>query len=75
MNYRAGNASASRWRVPGQQTIHPSRHEPTGTLIPKRAGDHGFFEELSQKGHTIIVVTHEEDVARHAGASCAFATD
>ncbi len=25
-----------------------------------------LFEELAQKGNTIIVVTHEEDVARHA---------
>jgi putative ABC transport system ATP-binding protein len=25
-----------------------------------------LFEELSRRGHTIIVVTHEEAVARHA---------
>ncbi len=25
-----------------------------------------FFGELHQKGNTIIVVTHEEDIARHA---------
>jgi putative ABC transport system ATP-binding protein len=25
-----------------------------------------LFESLSQKGNTIIVVTHEEEVARHA---------
>ena len=25
-----------------------------------------LFEELSEKGNTLIVVTHEEDVARHA---------
>ena len=25
-----------------------------------------MFEELSRKGNTIIVVTHEEDVAKHA---------
>jgi putative ABC transport system ATP-binding protein len=25
-----------------------------------------LFEELSRKGNTLIVVTHEEDVARHA---------
>jgi ABC-type siderophore export system fused ATPase/permease subunit len=25
-----------------------------------------LFEDLSRKGNTIIVVTHEEDVARHA---------
>jgi putative ABC transport system ATP-binding protein len=25
-----------------------------------------LFEDLARKGNTIIVVTHEEDVARHA---------
>ena len=25
-----------------------------------------LFEEIHQKGNTIIVVTHEEDIARHA---------
>ncbi len=25
-----------------------------------------LFEELYQKGNTIILVTHEEDIARHA---------
>ena len=25
-----------------------------------------LFDELSRSGHTIIVVTHEEDVAQHA---------
>jgi len=25
-----------------------------------------LFEQLSKKGNTIIVVTHEEDVAKHA---------
>jgi len=41
--------------------------EPTGNLDTK-TGDEilALFEELSKKGHTIIVVTHEEDVARHA---------
>jgi putative ABC transport system ATP-binding protein len=26
----------------------------------------GLFEEIHKKGNTIIVVTHEEDIARHA---------
>ncbi len=41
--------------------------EPTGNL-DTRTGEEilALFEELSQKGHTIIVVTHEEDVARHS---------
>jgi putative ABC transport system ATP-binding protein len=41
--------------------------EPTGNLDSKTGAEiMGLFEELSQKHHTIIVVTHEEDVARHA---------
>jgi len=41
--------------------------EPTGNL-DSRTGEEilGLFEELSRRGNTIIVVTHEEDVAQHA---------
>ena len=41
--------------------------EPTGNLDSKTGIEiMALFEELSRKGHTIIVVTHEEHVARHA---------
>ena len=41
--------------------------EPTGNLDSKTGAEiMALFQELSQKGHTILVVTHEEDVARHA---------
>jgi putative ABC transport system ATP-binding protein len=41
--------------------------EPTGNLDSKTGAEiMTLFEELSRKGHTIIVVTHEEDVAKHA---------
>jgi putative ABC transport system ATP-binding protein len=41
--------------------------EPTGNLDTKTGNEIlALFEELSQKGNTIIIVTHEEDVARHA---------
>ncbi len=41
--------------------------EPTGNLDSKTGNEiMALFEELSQKGNTIIIVTHEEDVARHA---------
>jgi putative ABC transport system ATP-binding protein len=41
--------------------------EPTGNLDSKTGVEiMALFEELAQKGNTIIVVTHEEDVARHA---------
>ena len=41
--------------------------EPTGNLDSKTGSEiMALFEELARKGNTIIVVTHEEDVARHA---------
>ena len=41
--------------------------EPTGNLDSRTGVEIlALFEELSLKGNTIIVVTHEEDVARHA---------
>jgi putative ABC transport system ATP-binding protein len=41
--------------------------EPTGNLDSKTGAEiMALFEELSRKGNTIIVVTHEEDVARQA---------
>ena len=41
--------------------------EPTGNL-DTRTGEEilELFAQLSAKGHTLIVVTHEEEVARHA---------
>jgi putative ABC transport system ATP-binding protein len=49
---------------------HPSillADEPTGNL-DSRTGEEimALFEQLYEQGHTIIVVTHEEDIARHA---------
>jgi putative ABC transport system ATP-binding protein len=41
--------------------------EPTGNLDSKTGEEiMGLFDELYRRGHTIIVVTHEEDIARHA---------
>jgi putative ABC transport system ATP-binding protein len=41
--------------------------EPTGNLDSKTGTEiMALFEELSRLGHTIIVVTHEEDIAKHA---------
>ena len=41
--------------------------EPTGNLDSKTGNEiMALFEELSRKGNTIIVVTHEEDIARRA---------
>ena len=41
--------------------------EPTGNLDSKTGEEiMALFEQLSEQGNTIIVVTHEEDIARHA---------
>jgi putative ABC transport system ATP-binding protein len=41
--------------------------EPTGNLDSKTGEEiMGLFEQLYEQGNTIIVVTHEEDIARHA---------
>ncbi len=41
--------------------------EPTGNLDTKTSADiMEVFESLYMQGNTIIVVTHEEDIARHA---------
>jgi putative ABC transport system ATP-binding protein len=41
--------------------------EPTGNLDTKTGAEiMTLFAELAKQGNTIIVVTHEEDVARHA---------
>lgn len=41
--------------------------EPTGNLDSKTGVEiMALFEDLSRKGNTVFVVTHEEEVARHA---------
>jgi putative ABC transport system ATP-binding protein len=41
--------------------------EPTGNLDSKTSADiMKLFAEIHKKGNTIIVVTHEEDIAKHA---------
>jgi putative ABC transport system ATP-binding protein len=49
---------------------HPSiilADEPTGNLDSKTGNEiMALFEELSQRGNTLILVTHEEDIARYA---------
>ncbi len=41
--------------------------EPTGNLDSKTSADiMALLDEIHAKGNTVIVVTHEEDIARHA---------
>ena len=41
--------------------------EPTGNLDTKTSHEiMALFEEIHKKGNTIILVTHEEDIAQHA---------
>jgi len=40
--------------------------EPTGNLDTKTSYEiMALFDELHQKGNTIVIVTHEEDIAKH----------
>jgi putative ABC transport system ATP-binding protein len=41
--------------------------EPTGNLDSKTSIDiMGLLDAIHKKGNTVIVVTHEEDIAKHA---------
>ncbi len=41
--------------------------EPTGNLDSKTSVEiMGLFDEIHKKGNTVIIVTHEEDIAAHA---------
>lgn len=41
--------------------------EPTGNLDSKTSTEiMALFDEIHQKGNTIVLVTHEEDIAKHA---------
>ncbi len=41
--------------------------EPTGNIASVQAGEiMAIFQELNGQGHTIIMITHEPDIAEHA---------
>lgn len=45
--------------------------EPTGALDSKTGAEiMALFEALKQQGHTVILITHDEHVARHADRIC-----
>jgi putative ABC transport system ATP-binding protein len=45
--------------------------EPTGALDSRTSEEvMQLFEKLCKEGHTIVLITHEADVARHAQRVC-----
>jgi len=41
--------------------------EPTGNIATNQAGEiMAVFQKLNQGGHTIVMITHEDDVAQYA---------
>lgn len=41
--------------------------EPTGNIASAQADEiMGIFQDLNEKGHTIVMITHEPDIASHA---------
>lgn len=73
MDHRPNELSGGqRQRVAVARALinHPSiilADEPTGNLDTKTSIDiMRLFEEIHRSGNTIIVVTHEEDIAQHA---------
>lgn len=41
--------------------------EPTGNIATAQAEEiMSIFQKLNEKGHTIVMITHEEDIAEHA---------
>ncbi len=42
--------------------------EPTGNIASAQAEEvMAIFQELHDQGHTIVMITHEPDIAAHAG--------
>ena len=73
MNHKPNELSGGqRQRVAIARALvnHPSiilADEPTGNLDTKTSYEiMGLFQDIHSKGNTVILVTHEEDIAKHA---------
>ena len=68
MSYQEDNAK--EWLSHVSFGEHPSiilADEPTGNLDSKTSYEiMNLFDEIYQKGNTVILVTHEEDIAQYA---------
>ena len=66
---RAANSSGWRWRA--RSSCNPSlilADEPTGNLDSRSTHDVlGLFDRLHAEGRTVVIITHEDDVAARAG--------
>jgi len=75
MSFPAARGSASRLRELGEFPSIVLADEPTGNLDSKTGEEiMALFENLYKQGNTIILVTHEHDIAQHAHRIISFAT-
>ena len=71
---RAASSSGSRSRALVNDPKLLLADEPTGALDSKTSADiMGLFRDLNRQGITIVVVTHDADVARYARRRIVFA--
>ena len=51
----------------GVQTCALPIYEPTGNIASDQAAEvMSIFKKLNNEGHTIVMITHEPDIAHHA---------
>ena len=67
---RAAPARRDRPRAGQQPFDHPGRRTDRQPRFQDRRRIMALLEDLYQQGNTIILVTHEADIARHARRTC-----